>query len=126
MAATPFEDLLDKVQQQMVVVRDALLANDPVLLESQSQRLQVMVTDLFRTHEQLVKMGKSPKKLGLRMKELSASLTLLRESLLRKSAYVEQALKLILPENPDTTYAPKSSPYGTGLRKSGKLGGYSA
>jgi hypothetical protein len=126
MAASAFEDLLDKVQQQMSVVRSALLGDDPVQLESSSQRLQQMVADLYRMHEQLAKMGQSPKKLTLRMKELSASLNFLREGLLRKSAYVDQALKVILPENPDTTYAPKSGPYGSGIRKSGKFGGFSA
>lgn len=126
MTSIVFEDLLDKVQQQVVIVRDVLLVNDPAQLESSAQRLQLMVADLYRMHEQLVKAGQSPKKLTLRMKELSAALTLLRESLLRKSAYVDQALKIILPENPDATYAPKSGPYSSGLRKSGKFGGYSA
>ncbi len=126
MAASAFEDLLDKVQQQIGVVRSALLGDDPAQLESSSQRLQLLVAELHRMHEQLAKMGHSPKKLTLRMKELSASLTLLREGMLRKSAYVDQALKVLLPENPDATYAPKSGPYGSGLRKSGKFGGFSA
>ena len=128
MVPTPshLEVLLEKVEQHVLSVRNALLGDDPALLESQCQQLQASVTELFRCYEQLQKLGVLPKKLNLRMKELSSALTLVRESLLRKSAFVDQALQIIFPSNAPSTYAPKSSPYGAAIRNSGKFGGYSA
>jgi hypothetical protein len=126
MPFSTFEQLLARVEQQISVVRAALLSDDPALLESATQNLQQVVTEAFRTYEQLSKSGKSPKHLALRMKELSAALSTVRENLMRKSAFVDQALQIVLPENPQSTYAPKSGPYGSAMRKSGKFGGYSA
>ena len=126
MPFSTFEQLLARVEQQIGVVRAALLSDDPALLESATQNLQQVVTEVFRTYEQLSKSGKTPKHLALRMKELSAALSTVRENLMRKSAFVEQALQIVLPEKPQSTYAPKSGPYGSAMRKSGKFGGYSA
>ena len=126
MPFSTLEQQLARVEQQIRVVASALLSDDPALLESVTQGLQLMVTEVFRTYEQLLKSGKSPRHLTLRVKELSAALSMVRENLLRKSAFVDQALKIVLPENPQSTYAPKSGPYGSAMRKSGKFGGYSA
>ncbi len=117
---------MERVEQQLLVVRTALLGNEPAVLETSTQNLQLLVTELFRCYEQSKKAGLSTKHLNLRMKELSAALTLVRENLLRKSAFVDQALQIMFPDNAPSTYAHKSGPYGSAMRKSGKFGGYSA
>lgn len=126
MLFSPLEQLLERVEQQISVVGSALLGNDPAVLESSTQSLQQLVTEMYRCHEQLQKSGQSSKHLNLRVKELSAALNTVRENMLRKSAFVDQALQIVFPENSQATYAPKSGPYGSAMRKSGKFGGYSA
>ena len=123
---SPLEQLMDQVEQQLLVVRSALLGDDPTVLESSTQTLQLQVAELFKHHEQYKKSGQSTKHLNLRMKELSAAITLVRENILRKSAFVDQALQIMFPDNAPSTYAHKSGPYGSAMRKSGKFGGYSA
>ena len=118
--------MLERVEKQIAVVGAALLGNDASVLESSTQSLQQMASDVFRCHEQLQKSGHSTKHLTLRVKELSAALSTLRENLLRKSAFVDQALQIVFPDNSPSTYASKSGPYGSAMRKSGKFGGYSA
>jgi hypothetical protein len=126
MPFSTLEQQLARVEQQIGVVASALLSDDPAVLEAGTKNLQQVVTDMFRCHEQLLKSGKSPKHLTLRVKELSAALASVRDNLMRKSAFVDQTLQIVLPERQQSTYAPKSGPYGSAMRKSGKFGGYSA
>ena len=63
---------------------------------------------------------------ALRLKELSASLSQVREQLVRRQGLVDQALKMVVPATASPVYTKQSGPYGAGARSSGRFQAFTA
>lgn len=118
MTQITFLNHLDLVEQQFNEVSAVLAEVDPtqlVVASAALQRLASELVDLLRTAH-----GDEAMRLTVvqRLKALSQGTTLLRSQLHRQAALVEQALKVVMPVGPVSTYA-EGGPYGAAMRQSG-------
>ena len=118
MTQITFLNHLDLVEQQFNEVSAVLAEVDPtqlVVASAALQRLASELVDLLRTAH-----GDEAMRLTVvqRLKALSQGTTLLRSQLHRQAALVEQALKVVMPGGPVSTYA-DGGPYGSAMRQSG-------
>ena len=109
---------LDLVEQQFNEVSVVLVDGDPDKLEAATAVLQRLSADLAQLHRSTGACVAPGAAVALRLKALSDGMALLRSQLLRRAAYVEQALQIVVPTGPSSTYA-GGSPYGAALRQSG-------
>lgn len=121
MSFTSLEQQFDLLEQQFNEVSSALVDGDPVAVQASSAALQQLSVDFVEIADELGRGCLAPAHLALRLKALAEGLPTLRENLLRRSAYVDRALQLVVPATQNATYAKTAGPYGSGVRQSGKL-----
>lgn len=109
---------LDLLEQQFKEVFVAVAEGDLVSLQSGSATLQQLAVQFVQMMDSMEPGGPGAASRVLRVKALAQGFPALRESLLRQSAYVEQALQLVVPTAPKATYADHSR-YGSGARQAG-------
>lgn len=117
----------DALEQQFGAVAAALRDGDTSQLESLSSQLQQMTVEFARELEAFsATSGISSTQLR-RAKALSQGFPVLRESLMRRQALVDQALQVVVPATQNQTYAaPTASPYGAGPKASGRFQSFTA
>jgi hypothetical protein len=126
MSLSALEQQLDDMERQLDVVASALVGAEPAEVQSNSVALQRMAVN-FR--HMVDACGTDPlayAHLSTRLQALAESLSSLRENLMRRTAYVEQALQLVIPSTEKTTYAQVSGPYGERVRRTGTFRAFSA
>ncbi len=97
---------------------------DAQALSQVSEALQTTAMDLLRmTHASRAEASQT--ELSTKIGQLAQRLIALRENLLRRSALVDRALKVVMPTVSETTYQPPG-PYGSGPRSSGMMNAMSA
>lgn len=110
---------LDLLEQQFKEVFVAVAQGDAASLQSGSAALQQLTVHFVQMMDDMAPAdGMAAKTRLMRIKALAHSFPALRESLMRRSAYVEQALQLVVPTAPKATYADQSR-YGNGARQAG-------
>lgn len=109
---------LDLLEQQFKEVFVAVAEDDAALLQSGSATLQQLAVHFVQMMDDMAPGDLAAASRVMRIKALANSFPVLRESLLRRSAYVEQALQLVVPTAPKATYADHSR-YGNGARQAG-------
>lgn len=109
---------LDLLEQQFKEVFVAVAEDDVATLQSGSAALQQLAVHLVQMMDDTESGGLVAAGRAMRIKALVSGFPALRESLLRRSAYVEQALQLVVPTAPKATYADHSR-YGNGARQAG-------
>lgn len=119
MSFISLEQQLDLVEQNFNEVSVALIHGDPDVVQAASAQLQQLAVDLVQLLDQIGRHQISPAPIALRIKAITEGLPVLRENLLRRSAYVDRALQLVVPATQNSTYATGSGPYGSGVRQSG-------
>ncbi len=113
---------LDLVEQQFNEVSAVMVEGIPENIQAASAVFQRLTVDFVQLLEQAGpyaarNVGSNPS-LVSRLKSLSEGIAQLRANVLRRAAYVEQALQIVVPTGPSATYA-GGSPYGTGIRQTG-------
>lgn len=125
------EQQLDHLERQCEVVASALIGTDPAEVQTSSLALQQMAVNFTQMLGEPGHNGLALAHQRVRLKALAQSMQTLRATLLRRMAYVEQALQLVIPATQKTTYAAPalgktSRSYGQGGRPSGMFNGFSA
>jgi hypothetical protein len=118
MTQITFLDHLDLVEQQFNEASVVLAEVNPGQLAVASAALQRLASDLV----ELLRTAQGDEAMRLavvrRLKALSQGTMLLRSQLHRQAALVEQALKVVMPSGPVSTYS-EGGPYGSAMRQSG-------
>jgi len=109
---------LDLIEQQFNEVSTALQDGNAQAVQSAAARLQQLAVDFTLIVEKMGRGRWATPQRALRIKGLAHTLPALRENLLRRSAYVDRALEMIIPATKKTTYAGGSA-YGDAMRQSG-------
>ena len=109
---------LDLVEQQFNEVSAVMVEGIPASIQAASAAFQHLAVDFVHLLEQAEPYAVRQGSLVTRLKSLSEGIAQLRANLLRRAAYVEQALQIVVPIGPSVTYA-GGSPYGTGIRQTG-------
>jgi hypothetical protein len=121
MTILSWDKQLDLVEQQFSEVSVLLVSGESTDLVQSSTLLQKMAVELLHSSHGLVATDAQQfHRRAARIQGLARSLPVLREGLIRKLAYVESALKVVMPSAPSGTYADRG-PYGNTVRQSGSF-----
>ncbi len=126
MSISSLEQQLDDMERQFDVVASALVGAEPLAVQSNSLALQHMAVNFKHMLEAFGTNRLAHAHLSTRLQALAEKLAGLRENLMRRTAYVEQALQLVIPATEKTTYAQVSGPYGDRVRRTGTFRAFSA
>lgn len=117
----------DALEQQFGAVALALRNGDSAQLEALSSQLQQMTLDFARAVQEAPPQRDMSTTQLRRIRALGQGFQVLRDSLARRQALVDQALRVVVPAVQTATYgAASASPYGAGPKASGKLHGIQA
>ena len=125
MPLTTLEQQLSLLEAQLKAVSGAVIAADPQDLHSTSATLQQLAVEFLQLHNGYGANRLDAPHLTLRLQALGQGMSMVRESLLRRSAYVERALAVLAPQA-QATYADNSGPYGGVARTAGNFKAFSA
>ena len=118
MSYSSVDDQLDLLEQQFKEVFVAVAQDDAASLQSGSAHLQQLAVRFMQMMDGMAPGDLASGSRALRIQALANSFPVLRESLARRAAYVEQALQFVVPTAPKATYADHSR-YGNGARQAG-------
>jgi ElaB/YqjD/DUF883 family membrane-anchored ribosome-binding protein len=105
---------LDLVEQQFNQVAAFLASGQAPQVETASQALHALSVDLGRLlQSQATASVASQKALRQRVVAIASGLQVLRDNLSRQAAFNQQALQVVVPTQPKSTYGGGSSVYGT-------------
>ena len=126
MSQITFDNQLNLLESQLHELTASLIEGDPVLMQDASVQLQHLMVELL----QLVKGSKriSPSIVAdtRRMSTLANGMASFRENLLRRSAYVDNALGLLIPESKNKATYAGSRVYGSPATRSGTFNAFAA
>lgn len=115
---------LNLVENQLNEAMRCLNDGDSQALMDASASLQSTAMDLVQLMHTHRRTG-GTQQFGVQIGALAQRLIALRENLIRRSAYVDRALKVVLPTTDVSTYQSRG-PYGSGVRSSGNMNVVSA
>jgi hypothetical protein len=119
MSNQSLSQVLDLVEQQFNEVSVIVAQGQPDSLPATAATLQQLTVELLRLVEASRAVDR-PATLLQRVKVLFESMSVLRTTLMRRMAMVDQSLKIIVPGAPDATYAEGGTgTYGSVPRGSG-------
>lgn len=120
MTSTNLSSCLDRVEQQFHAVAAHVAAGDTSTLAAASQALQTLCVEMLELIGPPERLRHAPPAHVARIRALAHGLQQVRENLARRSAYVNQALGIVMP-------APTPSTYGAIHGQSGRaFGGVAA
>ena len=119
MAHISLDIQIDLLEERLNLLAAAVVDGSPDVLQSVSANLQLLAVELMQMLEaqgrdQLGVSGRAS-----RVRSLAAGLSMVREGLLRQSAYVDRALETIVPGMQKKSTYPGSNAYGAPVRQSG-------
>ena len=119
MSLTTIDSQLDLLEERFNTLAGALIDGNAESLQAASASLQLLAVELARMlaaggEGRLVQSACSH-----RIRSLTAGLAVVRENLLRQSAYVDRALELIVPATQQKSTYAGSRTYGGSIRQSG-------
>ena len=124
MQAISVTSQLGLVEQQLSEAMGYLNEGDSQALVRASASLQATALNLVQLIQVQRKTG-SVEQFGPQVGQLAKRLLELRENLIRRSAYVDRALRVVLPSTDRSTYQSRG-PYGNGAKPSGSMQSVSA
>jgi len=112
---------LDLVEQQFNEVASILASDNTEQMAAASAALQALAVELVQLIGPTERLRTAPAAEIERIKALSSGLSLLRDNLSRRAAYVNQALKIVVPTPAKSTYSSASSPFASVTQQSGQF-----
>jgi hypothetical protein len=111
--------LLDLVEQQFNEVSVVLVNGEPTAVQQGCASLHQLAVQLKQLLDRRDFADQRTRPVALRMQALAQGISVLRAQLIRRLAYVDQALAVVVPTESLATYGKASSPYGAVTRQSG-------
>ena len=115
------ENHLDLVEQKFNEVAVVLASGDTQALAQASTALQALAVEMAELFTPLPRLRAAPAAQLLRIRALADGMVVLRDNLARRAAYVNQALKVVVPTPAKSTYGHSSSPFGGVIQQSGQF-----
>ncbi len=120
MSQLSLSDQLDLVEHQFDEVFVVMVGSDPLAIEQASTAFQQLTVEFLRLVEAANPGEPASGEVAKRVKSLAQGISVLRSSLLKQAAGVEQALKIVVPVDASATYA-DSGPYSPVTRQTGSF-----
>jgi hypothetical protein len=112
---------LDLVEQQFNEVAAILASDNTDRMASASAALQALAVELVQLIGPAERLRTAPAVDIERIKALATGMSLLRDNLSRRTAYVNQALKIVVPTAAKSTYSNAGSPFSAVIQQSGQF-----
>lgn len=119
MTKSPLDRHLDLIEQQFNELSALLVDGNPSGVQSASAAMQQLAVDLIQMADDIGRTSLLSPSRALRIQTLATALPVLRATLLRRSAYVERALEMVIPATQKATTYAGGATYGTAMRQSG-------
>jgi hypothetical protein len=119
MSQKSLSEFLDLVEQKFNEVSVFIASGEPEQLSAQCHVLQQLSVELMETLTRREFSSQRTPKVHLRLVSLAHGISQARAQMLRRAAYVDQALAIVVPTESLSTYGKSSSPYGAVARQSG-------
>jgi hypothetical protein len=126
MTLSVLQHQLDQVEQQLNEAAALLVSNDAQGLADAGSAIQALSVELMQTLRANTQAPAASPTVLHRIQHLASGLNALRENLSRRAAYVDQALRVVLPSPPEVTYTGAAKPFGAVASPSGTLNVLSA
>lgn len=110
---TPVEQALDLVEQCFEALSSVLIAGESDALVASSEKLQQAAVYLASLVNRASSKDPQTQVLKLRLVQLSKSLGVRRESLIKRSVLVDRALNALVPATVKSTYGKSPKAYGS-------------
>ncbi len=119
MSPSEFENLLSQVEKSCQAVGDAVSHGGPEDVACASGKLQGLAVSISQLLSAYPAEAIAAQKCRTRLKQMSDSLSLQREQLIRRAAVNERALNTMVPATQESSYALAAGLYGGTARQSG-------
>lgn len=119
MPCDSFAERLEGLEGQFKTLSAQLVAGQPEQLTLACTKFQQLAVDLLRLSDPVGRAHMRNPAVVHRIRVLGAGLSNLRENLMRQSAYVDQALALVVPQTVQKATYPGIRTYGGPVRQSG-------
>lgn len=126
MSHPTLDSQLDLLEAQFQELGGSLIAGNPELLQAAGARFQQLTVELIQMADQVGRIQLDSPSRARRIRALSSGLGILRENLLRQSAYVDHALAVVVPATQQKATYAGSRAYGSPIRQSGAFSVLSA
>lgn len=117
---------LDALELQLKKMGEALVSGGPTLVGSVGATFQQLAVEFIQVVDEVGRTQLASHDRVQKIKALANGLAGLRESLLRRSAYVDRALEILVPATQQKTTYAGSGTYGKTVRNSGAFTSLSA
>ena len=118
---SPLQDHLDRMEHCFNAAAALLASDDAQAFADTSATLHALALELAPIVGDAQRMSRLDAAQRQRVTALAQGLGVLREGLLRRSAYVHQALQVVVPTPAPSTYGKASSPFGAVAPQSGQF-----
>lgn len=118
---TPLQDHLDRVERSFNEVATLLATGDAPALAEASAALHALALEYAPLLGDARPWATVDAVQRQRIAALAQGMGVLRESLARRSAYVQQALQVVVPTPAPSTYGKSSSPFGAVAPQTGQF-----
>lgn len=119
MSTSNLDAKLDGLHERLNAMAASLLGDSPEQIQFTSTQFQLLAVELVQTIDTVGRRQLASPTRVRRIKQLAMGLAMVRENLLRQSAYVDRALELVVPAaRPKSTYSGNQT-YGSPVRQSG-------
>lgn len=126
MTTSSLDTQLGLIEQQFNELSAILVDGNPSGVQSASAAMQQLAVDFIQMADEMGRASLASQSRVLRLQTLATTLPILRANLLRRSAYVERALEMVMPATQKTSTYAGSSTYGSAIRQSGAFTSLSA
>jgi hypothetical protein len=115
-----------QLEQSVEQISSALVSNEPAALEAASSTLRKGAIDFSQLLQRVDLSSLKQSDLKIRLGQVAQALSLRRESLIRRSVFVDRALNAVVPASQNATYSKSSGVYGAPGKTSGAIRGMAA
>ena len=126
MSQTTFDKQLNLLESQLHELAKSLIEGDPVLLRDASTKFQHLTVELLHLVKGFKRVSLDAAADTRRITALASGMASFRENLLRRAAYVDTALGMLIPEIKDKPTYSGSGMYGSPAKRSGSFNAFSA
>ena len=126
MSHRTFNDQVDHLEVQLQQLTERLIDGDPFLLQDASATFQRLTVELLQIAKDTQRTQPGSFDGFRRISALSSAMTGFRENLLRRSAYIDCALGVLIPTTGEKATYAGSRVYGAPARRSGSFIPFSA
>ena len=126
MSQSTFDNQLNLLESELQALTASLIEGDAVLLQNASTNFQNLTVELLHMVKESRRVSSGVVADARRMAALANGMASFRDNLLRRSAYVDTALGMLIPESKDKATYSGSRVYGSPAKRSGSFHAFSA